>query len=210
MTTPQFNKFAIGLTGGIGSGKSLVASLLAERGAAIIDTDVIAHQLTGPGGAAIPAIRTTFGDAFLTSDGALHRAAMREHVFADPSARHRLESILHPMIGERTLAEAAAASGAYLVFVVPLLAESGHWKDRVDRVLVVDCPEAVQIERVMRRNQLPRAQVEAIMASQASRGARLAIADDVLVNASDRETLEAETERLHRRYLALASGRSAR
>ena len=136
--TKTFNKFSVGLTGGIGSGKSLVADQFAQRGAAVIDTDLIAHQLTGPGGAAMPAIHETFGDAFLTSEGALDRAAMRAHVFSDATARKQLEGLLHPMIAEQTRAQAASASGDYLLFVVPLLTESGQWKDRVDRVLVVD------------------------------------------------------------------------
>ncbi len=197
-------RFAIGLTGGIGSGKSMVADMLAARGAAIVDTDVIAHQLTAPGGAAMLAIRQTFGDAFVTPEGALNRAVMREHVFANPAARKQLEAILHPLISEETMAAARRADGAYIVFVVPLLVESGRWQQRVDRVLVVDCPEAVQVERVMRRNDLSRAQVEAIMASQASRAQRLAAANDVIVNDTDRATLEQAVATLHQAYLAQA------
>ncbi len=197
-------RFAIGLTGGIGSGKSMVADMLAARGAAIIDTDVIAHQLTAPGGAAMPAIRAQFGDAFVTPEGALNRTVMREHVFTNPAARKQLEAILHPLIGAETMAAAHSAEGAYLVCVVPLLAESSHWRQRVDRVLVVDCPEAVQIERVMRRNHLSQAQVEAIMASQVSRAQRLAMADDVIVNDTDRASLEQAVATLHETYLAMA------
>ncbi len=202
----------IGLTGGIGSGKSMVADMLAARGAAIVDTDVIAHQLTAPGGLAMPAIRQAFGKAFITPEGAVNRAAMREHVFSDPSARQRLEAILHPLIGAETEAAAEAAkgaSGAYIVFVVPLLVESGRWAQRVDRVLVVDCPEALQLERVMRRNHLSPAQVEAIMASQASRAERLAAADDVIVNDADPKALEQAVDALHQRYLELAAHRRA-
>ncbi len=199
-------RFSIGLTGGIGSGKSLVADLLAARGAAIIDTDVIAHQLTAAGGAAMAAIREAFGDAVVAADGALNRAAMRERVFADPDARRRLESILHPMIGREAGQAAERAENApYRVFVVPLLAESGRWKDRVDRILVVDCPEALQVERVMRRNQLSAGQVEAIMAAQASRAQRLALADDVIVNDGGLAEVEAAADRLHAAYLALAA-----
>lgn len=202
--------FAVGLTGGIGSGKSLVADLLAARGAAIIDTDVIAHQLTAPGGAAMPAIREAFGNTVIGADGALDRAAMRERVFADPDARRTLEAILHPMIGEQTeMAARAAADAPYLVYVVPLLVESGRWKSRVDRVLVVDCPESLQVERVMRRNQLPVAQVEAIMAAQASRSQRLAIADDVIVNDGERLHVESAVDRLHADYLRLAAKKQA-
>ena len=196
--------FSIGLTGGIGSGKSMVADMLAARGAAIIDTDVIAHQLTAPGGAAMPAIRASFGDAFITPEGALDRAAMRAHVFADPSARKRLEAILHPLIGAETEAAALRAVGPYRVFVVPLLVESGRWQQRVDRVLVVDCPEALQIERVMRRNQLSPEQVQAIMASQASRTQRLAAADDVIVNDADPAALAQQVASLHETYVRLS------
>ncbi len=200
----QGKRLAIGLTGGIGSGKSMVADMLAARGGAIIDTDVIAHQLTAPGGAAMPAIRAAFGDAFVTREGALNRSVMREHVFSDPAARKQLESILHPLIGAETEAAANRAEGSYLVFVVPLLVESGRWAERVDRVLVVDCPESLQLERVMMRNQLSHEQVEAIMASQASRAQRLAVADDVIVNDADRATLDQQVARLHKEYVLLA------
>ena len=200
-----FPRFSIGLTGGIGSGKSAVADLLAARGAAIVDTDQIAHALTAPHGAAMAQIAQTFGDGFLTPEGALNRAAMREKVFSDPAARRQLESILHPLIAEQTRAQAQTAEGDYLVFVVPLLVESGRWKDRVDRVLVVDCSEALQLERVMRRNQLSAEQVKRIMASQASRAQRLAAADDVIVNEQPLEALAGQVERLHQRYRSLAS-----
>jgi dephospho-CoA kinase len=198
-------KLSIGLTGGIGSGKSLVADLFATHGATIIDTDLIAHALTGPGGAAMPAIREAFGEAFLTADGALNRAAMRERVFSDLEAKRQLEGILHPLISEQTRQAAQAAQGPYLVFVVPLLVESGRWKERVDRVLVVDCPEALQIERVMQRNQLSASQVEAIMAAQATRGERLAAADDVIVNDGERAAVEAAVGQLHGQYSLLAA-----
>lgn len=200
----RFPRFSVGLTGGIGSGKSAVADMLGARGAAIIDTDQISHALTAPGGAAMPEIARLFGNNFLTSEGALNRAAMRERVFSDPDAKRQLEAILHPLIAEQTSAQALTAKGDYLVFVVPLLVESGRWKDRVDRVLVVDCSEALQIERVMRRNQLSAEQVERIMASQASRAARRAVADDVIVNEQPLDALDAEVERLHQRYLSLA------
>ena len=203
-----FEKLSIGLTGGIGSGKSFVADLFARHGASIIDTDLIAHQLTAPGGRAMPAIRDSFGAGFITANGALDRVAMRERVFADPGARRQLEAILHPLIGADTEAAAQAAGGDYLVFVVPLLVESGRWADRVDRVLVVDCPEALQVERVMQRSQLPAAQVEAIMASQATRQQRLAVADDVIVNDGQRAPVEAAVECLHAQYLELARKKS--
>lgn len=203
--TKTFNKFSVGLTGGIGSGKSLVADQFAQRGAAVIDTDLIAHQLTGPGGAAMPAIHETFGDAFLTSKGALDRAAMRAHVFSDATARKQLEGLLHPMIAEQTRAQAASASGDYLMFVVPLLTESGQWKDRVDHVLVVDCPESLQLARVMQRNQLSAEAVQAIMATQATRAARLAIADDVIINDGAMDSVTDAVRRLHEAYQTLAA-----
>ncbi len=203
-STRTFDKFSVGLTGGIGSGKSLVADQFAQRGAAVIDTDLIAHQLTGPGGAAMPAIRETFGDNFLTSEGALDRAAMRAHVFSDATERQKLEAILHPMIAQQTRTQAASANGDYLMFVVPLLTESGHWKDRVDRVLVVDCPESLQLARVMQRNQLSAEAVQAIMATQATRAARLAIADDVIINDGAIDSVTDTVHRLHEVYQTLA------
>ncbi len=205
MTEKAFNRFSVGLTGGIGSGKSAVADLLAQQGAAIIDTDQIAHALTAPGGAAIRPIAEQFGDSFLTPEGALDRAAMRERVFSDAAAKRQLEAILHPLIRQQTRIEAERVPGSYLVFVVPLLVESGRWKDSVDRVLVVDCSEALQLERVMRRSQLSAEQVRAIMATQASREARLAAADDVIVNDQALDTLEQAVVALHQRYLALAT-----
>ena len=205
MTEKAFNRFSVGLTGGIGSGKSAVADLLAQQGAAIIDTDQIAHSLTAPGGAAMPPIAEQFGDSFLTPEGALDRAAMRERVFSDAAAKRQLEAILHPLIRQQTRIEAERVPGSYLVFVVPLLVESGRWKDSVDRVLVVDCSEALQLERVMRRSQLSAEQVRAIMATQASREARLAAADDVIVNDQALDTLEQAVVALHQRYLALAT-----
>ena len=197
--------FSVGLTGGIGSGKTLVADLFAEHGATVIDTDQIAHQLTAPGGQAIPAIREAFGDAFLTAEGALDCAKMRERVFSDSDARRQLEAILHPLISQETASAAQLATGSYVVFVVPLLVESGRWVERVDRVLVVDCPEAVQVERVIRRNQFSATQVEAIMATQATRAQRLAAADDVIVNDGHRDQVAAAVARLHDMYLALAA-----
>jgi dephospho-CoA kinase len=205
----SIDSFSIGLTGGIGSGKSLVADLFAAQGAAVIDTDHVAHELTAAGGLAMPLIQQSFGDAFLTRDGALDRSRMREHVFTHAAARQQLEKILHPLIAQETEAAAKRSAGDYLVFVVPLLVESGRWVDRVDRVLVVDCPEAMQIDRVQARNQFSVAQVEAIMATQVQRSERLAVADDVIVNDGPRETVVAAVERLHREYLALAAKKRA-
>jgi dephospho-CoA kinase len=203
---PPATAFSVGLTGGIGCGKSTVADLFAARGAAVIDTDLIAHQLTAPGGMAIPAIRAQFGDTFIGTDGAMDRARMRAHVFADPLEKQKLEAILHPLIRQETERAAAEAGGDYVMFVVPLLIESGTWKQRVARVLVIDCPEQLQIERVMRRSQLGEAQVRAIMAAQVSRDTRLASADDVIVNDGDVNALIPQVERLHALYCSLAAG----
>ncbi|MET0964036.1 MAG: dephospho-CoA kinase [Noviherbaspirillum sp.] len=198
--------FSIGLTGGIGSGKSLVADMFAALGATLIDTDQIAHALTAPGGLAMPAIAAQFGAGFVGADGAMDRARMRKQVFSDPAAKLRLEAILHPLIRIETERAASQAQGIYRIFVVPLLVESGKWKERVSRVLVVDCPEALQIARVMARNSLPEAQVRAIMAAQASRQARLAAADDVIVNDAGIAQLTPQVERLHALYSGLARG----
>jgi dephospho-CoA kinase len=195
-------RFSVGLTGGIGCGKSTVADLFAARGASLVDTDVIAHQLTAPGGAAMPALLQEFGAGFATPDGAMDRARMRDLVFADPGARTRLEAILHPMIRAATVAAADAATGAYVIYVVPLLVESGNWRARVQRILAIDCQEATQIARVMARSGLPEAQVKAIMAAQASRQQRLAAADDVIDNDAGLEALLPQVARLHQFYLA--------
>ncbi|HEU4776810.1 MAG TPA: dephospho-CoA kinase [Telluria sp.] len=197
-------RFAVGLTGGIGCGKTTVADMFAELGATLVDTDLIAHALTAPGGAAMPAIVAEFGPAFADADGALARAAMRALVFADPGARARLEAILHPRIRDTALAAAAAASGPYVIFVVPLLIESGTWRTRVDRVLAIDCPEEVQVARVMARNNMTEQQVRAIMATQISRAERLAAADDVISNVGGREDLRPQIARLHANYLAFS------
>ncbi|MDK9704243.1 MAG: dephospho-CoA kinase [Sulfuritalea sp.] len=200
--------YVVGLTGGIGSGKSAVADLFAARGALVVDTDAIAHGLTAPGGAAMPAICAEFGAAAAGADGALDRAAMRAMVFADPPARKRLEAILHPLIrseSERRLAERPAAS-PYAILMVPLLIESGDYRKRVDRIAVVDCAEATQIARVMRRNGLAREEIERILAAQASRAERLAAADDVIDNDGELAALPPQVERLHVNYLALARG----
>jgi dephospho-CoA kinase len=198
-------KYTVGLTGGIGSGKTMVANLFAARGASAIDTDQIAHELTAPGGIAIPEIKARFGDAFITSAGALDRARMRQHVFTDPAAKTELESILHPLIYIETVRKAVQATGSYLIFAVPLLVESGTWQNRVSRVLVVDCSEELQVQRVMRRNELGETQVRAIMATQASRETRLAIADDVILNNGDGAALIPQIDRYHAFYLSMAN-----
>lgn len=172
----------VGLTGGIGSGKSTVAQLLVACGAHLVDTDAIALALTQPGGAAMPALAAAFGDVALTPDGALDRAAMRRLVFADAAVKRRLEAIVHPLIGEEALRQATLAEGRPVVFDVPLLAESAHWRARVDRVLVVDCAEATQVERVARRPGWDADAARRVVAQQASRAARRATADAVIFN----------------------------
>lgn len=174
----------VGLTGGIGSGKSTVGHMLVERGAKLIDTDAISRSLTAPGGRALAAVSERFGPQMIDADGAMDRAQMRTLVFHDPSARHALEAILHPLIHDETEAQARqAAPGQCVVFDVPLLVEAGQrWRDRVQRILVVDCPVSVQIERVMARSGWTRDMVERVIAQQATREARLAMADDVIVN----------------------------
>jgi dephospho-CoA kinase len=195
----------IGLTGGIGSGKSTVAELFAARVVPVIDTDVIAHELTGPGGAAMADISAAFGDIVMEPDGRLDRAAMRRLVFADPQKRKQLEAILHPMIRKQSDARMAAAEArgaAYALLVVPLLIESGTYRQRVDRILVVDCPEELQIARVMARNNMSRDEVDCILQAQATRAQRLAAADDVIENTGSPADLQARVEALHQRYRA--------
>lgn len=182
--------------------------MFAARGAAVIDTDLIAHGLTAPGGAAIAGIHAQFGETFLTPEGAMDRARMREYVFAEPAAKKRLEALLHPLIRIETERAASEAEGAYVIFVVPLLVESGSWKQRVSRVLVVDCPEDLQITRVMSRSGLSEAQVRAIMSAQASREARLAVADDIIRNEGNASGLDAQVDRLHRLYVTMAQDSS--
>jgi dephospho-CoA kinase len=202
-------KYSVGLTGGIGCGKTTVADLFAARGASLVDTDQIAHSLTAPDGAAMPALVAEFGPEFATPEGALDRARMRALVFADPGARTRLEAILHPRIREATAAAALLATGPYTIFVVPLLIESGSWRERVARILAIDCPEEVQVARVMARNGLDEAQVRAIMAAQVSREKRLAAADDVVLNDDGLDALLPQVERLHGFYLGEAARMAA-
>ncbi|HTD02401.1 dephospho-CoA kinase [Undibacterium sp.] len=196
--------FTLGLTGGIGSGKTTVANLFAELGASLVDTDLIAHQLSSPGGIAIPEISRQFGPEFILPDGAMDRRKMREHVFAHPAEKARLEAILHPLIRSETEKAASSASGSYIIFVVPLLVESGSWKTRVSRVLVVDCSEQTQIQRVMSRNGLTEQQVRAIMNTQVSREKRLQAADDIITNEGDIAQIAGQVRHLHAKYVKLA------
>ena len=197
--------YTVGLTGGIGSGKSAAAQAFEELGATVIDTDAIAHALTGPGGAAIAPIRAAFGADYLTPEGALARARMRELVFADAAKKRELETILHPMIRARAGELAQAALKPYVILMVPLLIESADYRRRCQRIVVVDCPEEMQLERVMARSGLAAAQVRAIMANQVSREARLAAADDVIDNSRDLAHLRRQVEVLHARYLQFAA-----
>jgi dephospho-CoA kinase len=171
----------IGLTGGIGSGKSTVAATWVTLGATLVDTDAIAHALCAPGGAALPALRSAFGDSIQSSDGGLDRQRMRELAFSDPSARQRLEAILHPLIGQEALSQAALVPGA-AVFDVPLLTESRHWRARCDRIVVVDCGHETQVSRVVSRSGWAAEQVERVIAQQAGRSQRRANADAVIHN----------------------------
>lgn len=175
----------IGLTGGIGSGKSTVGRMLVACGAALVDADEVSRQLTAPGGAALAALAERFGTRSIAPDGAMDRDYMRQLVFGDPAVKQQLEAIIHPLVGQevfRQSSEAVAAGHACIVFDIPLLVESGRWRQQLDRVLVVDCREATQIERVMARNGLAREMIAKIMAAQASRSQRLAAADICLYN----------------------------
>jgi dephospho-CoA kinase len=197
--------FKVGLTGGIGSGKSTVADCFASHGVPVIDTDVIARDLTAPEGAALAQIRAAFGDTVLRADGTLDRAALRRRVFADSAPRRQLEAILHPRIRQAVEERLATLSAPYALIVIPLLVETGGYQDLLDRVLVVDCPEDVQIARVMARSGLTHDAVKVILAAQAGRAERLAAADDVIVNTASPEALHAEVAALHHRYQALAA-----
>ncbi|MCL5059246.1 MAG: dephospho-CoA kinase [Candidatus Thermoplasmatota archaeon] len=197
--------FAVGLTGGIGSGKSTVAGLFADLGVPVIDTDVIARELTAPGGAALAAIRAEFGEAVMQANGTLDRAALRRRIFADAAARRRLEAILHPRIREAVEQTLATLTVPYALVVIPLLVETGGYADVLNRVLLVDCPEDLQIARVTARNGLAQDEVKAILAAQAGRAERLAAADDVIVNTATPAVLRAEVATLHQRYLGLAA-----
>jgi len=200
----------IGLTGGLGSGKSTVAARFASHGIEIVDTDAIARELAAPGGVAIPALRAAFGESVIAADGGLDRARVRALVFADPAARARLEEILHPLIETESLRRCVAARSPYVVIDVPLLAETGRWRGRCDRVCVVDCPREQQIARAVARDGRSRNEIEAILAAQVDREARLAIADDMIDNDGTLSALQAQVDSLHARYLALAENHASR
>ena len=197
--------YCVGVTGGIGSGKSSAAALFAELGAGIVDTDDIAHELTRPGGRAMPAIIAAFGPGIAAADGSLDRAAMRQLVFAEPAQRMVLEGILHPLIRAEARDRVNRSATPYVMLVVPLLLETGGYPDLVQRVRVIDCEESLQISRTMQRSALTEQAVRAIMAAQLPRQQRLARADDVLLNSGDLSQLHSEVSRLHERYLALAA-----
>lgn len=192
----------VGLTGGIGCGKSAVARLFAEYGIPCIDTDTVSHQLTAPGGAAMPAIVAAFGPVMRQEDGALDRAAMRALVFSQPAARQQLEAILHPLIHQESLRQLAALDAPYRLLAVPLLFESERYRSVIARSLVVDCPTELQVARVMARNGLPEAQVRSIIAAQMSREQRLLLADDVISNDAGLDALALQVDAKHRYYLA--------
>ena len=197
-------KFVVGLTGGIGSGKSAAADEFAALGASVVDTDAIARELTDKGGAALAHIERLFGAAFLDASGAMNRKKMRDHVFADPAAKQALENLLHPLIRDESARRIAAASGPYVVHVVPLLLESPGYRSRVDRVLVVDASEQAQLARVRARSGLSADEVRAIMRTQVSRAERLAGADDVIDNSGSLDALRKQVGALHQKYLQFA------
>ena len=197
--------YVVGLTGGIGSGKSAAADAFGKLGATVVDTDVIAHELTGPGGPAMADIRRIFGPEFISESNALNRERMRELVFRDPAQKKRLEALLHPMIRAESERRIGAAKGPYVVHVVPLLVESKDFRERYRRVLVVDCPETLQVARVRQRSGLEEDAVRRIIASHIQRERRLAAADDVIDNSGSIAALQQQVLRLHEKYLALAA-----
>ena len=216
-TPPPFcPHFCVALTGGIASGKTAVSQYWAALGVRIVDTDVIAHALTAPGGAALPAITAQFGAALLTPEGAMDRSAMRERVFSDAQARKQLEAILHPMIHREAQMQGGAPLScreAYVAFVVPLLVgvdgQAGLWRQRVQRIAVVDCAPELQTVRLMARTKLSFATAQTMLAAQASRAQRLHFANDVLGNDGDLTQLHRQAAQLHEKYTVLARGFAA-
>ncbi len=202
-------QFRVGLTGGIACGKSTVANLFAGLGVAIVDTDLLAREVVAPGSALLPQIAAHFGASALQADGTLDRAQLRERVFADPAERQWLEALTHPAIRALTDARCDSAAGRYVIVAIPLLVETGG-TGRFDRVLVVDCDPELQLARLQARDGATRAQAERMLAAQASREQRLAVADDVIRNDGDIDGLRAQVEKLHRVYSNLASAQSDR
>lgn len=209
MTDPaaHASRLVVGLTGGIGSGKSTAAGEFARLGAALVDTDAIARELTEAHGTAVPQIERIFGKDFVVAK-AMDRKRMRDLVFADPAAKQALEALLHPMIREESARRIIGAASPYVIHVVPLLIESPDYRNRVDRVLVVDCPENTQVVRVRARSSLSDDEVRAIIATQVSRAQRLAAADDVIDNSGTLDALRQQVTTLHQRYLEI--GRTSR
>ncbi len=196
--------FCVGLTGGIGSGKSTAADMFRELGAAVVDTDELSRELTAAGGGAMPEIRKLFGPEYVSTDGGLDRDRMRRLVFGNAAEREKLEALLHPLIRAASRKRVASASASYVILAVPLLFETGACLDLVKRVLVVDCSEERQVERATRRSRITADEVRAIMASQFARAARRARADDVIDNDGGMEELRRQVGALHARYLTLA------
>ncbi len=193
----------IGLTGGIGSGKSTVAKLFSEEGISVIDTDTIAHKLCAPNGIAIPFIIKEFGPSFITPEGSMDRNNMRQLIFSDPLEKIKLEKILHPLIFEAAQIEAQNAQGKYLIFAVPLLLESAQWKNYIHRILLVDCALETQIQRTMERSQLSEEEVLAIIHTQSSRQARLESAHDIINNDKSIADLVQQVKKLHAFYCTI-------
>jgi len=193
-------RLIVGVTGGIGSGKSTAAHLFQQRGADLVDTDAIAHELTQPGQPVLDEIAAVLGRRFFTADGSLDRAKLRDCVFGDPAARKALEAILHPMIAREVEHRLLRSSAPYVLLLVPLLVETGGYRDLVQRVLVVDCDEPLQVQRAMQRSGLTEREVRAVMDAQATRGERLAAADDLIRNDGSLEELEKQVDMLDARY----------
>lgn len=204
MSDARAEPLRVGLTGGIASGKSVVADMFSALGVPVIDTDVVAREVVEPGQPALADIAEQFGDDVIGADGRLDRAAMRRRVFADAGERRRLEAILHPRIRDAAFAQSRAAGGDYQLIVVPLMVES-PMAGRMDRILVVDVPESLQLSRLLARDAGERAEAEAMIDAQASRVRRLAIADDVIDNAGSLDATRRQVETLHARYLQLAA-----
>lgn len=194
---------SIGLTGGIGSGKTTIANIFRQYNVELIDTDVIAHKISSSKGIAIPLISATFGDKFITSHGALDRNRMRAYIFNHYPAKIKLEKILHPLIWQEAIRMTKNITSAYVIYIVPLLTELREWRQYVNRILVIDCTEEAQITRVMQRSRMPYKQVQAIIATQNTRSARLLIADDIIENNSEKTALPPQIEKLHKYYLTI-------